>query len=227
MVKPVSYLQTDARWKTHNYSAKGESKTIGSSGCGITAAAMVIATLKGKVRFSNNSGVMVGQDAINISSLADNRYALLNADNFIIRNGKSIFRIKDGYIQRNDGYNYGSRYGEMGGELFGDISSVVPYKYVGVATYYATNNDAFIFVSSDTSSTRRIYLPQTDRTPKGKIIYIKNFSPNPCIVSITGNADQIIPANGGNRDAKSQINIETKSRMYLCSTGFWVEFYCG
>ena len=48
MVKPVSYLQTDARWKNHNYSAKGESKTIGSSGCGITAAAMVIATLKDK-----------------------------------------------------------------------------------------------------------------------------------------------------------------------------------
>lgn len=48
MVKPVNYLQTDARWKNHNYSAPGESKTIGSSGCGITAATMVIATLKDK-----------------------------------------------------------------------------------------------------------------------------------------------------------------------------------
>lgn len=48
MVKPISYLQTDAKWKNHNYSAKGESKTIGSSGCGVTAAAMVIATLKDK-----------------------------------------------------------------------------------------------------------------------------------------------------------------------------------
>lgn len=46
MVKPVSYLQKDPRWKDHNYSAKGESKTIGSSGCGTTCAAMVIATLK-------------------------------------------------------------------------------------------------------------------------------------------------------------------------------------
>lgn len=47
-VKPVCYLQTDSRWKNHNYSAKGERKTIGSSGCGVTAAAMVIATLKDK-----------------------------------------------------------------------------------------------------------------------------------------------------------------------------------
>lgn len=47
-MKPVSYLQTDPRWKSHDYSAKGEKKTIGSSGCGPTAAAMVIATLKDK-----------------------------------------------------------------------------------------------------------------------------------------------------------------------------------
>lgn len=48
MVKPISYLQTDPRWKNHNYSSKGETKNIGSSGCGPTAAAMVIATLKDK-----------------------------------------------------------------------------------------------------------------------------------------------------------------------------------
>lgn len=48
MVKPISYLQTDPRWKNHNYSAPGEKKTIGSSGCGPTSAAMVIATLKDK-----------------------------------------------------------------------------------------------------------------------------------------------------------------------------------
>lgn len=47
-LKPISYLQTDSRWKNHNYSAKGEKKTIGSSGCGPTAAAMAIATLKDK-----------------------------------------------------------------------------------------------------------------------------------------------------------------------------------
>lgn len=46
--KPVSYLQTDPKWKNHNYSAKGESKTIGSAGCGVTVAAMIIATLKDK-----------------------------------------------------------------------------------------------------------------------------------------------------------------------------------
>lgn len=48
MIKPISYLQTDSKWKNHNYSAKGEKKTIGSSGCGPTVAAMVIATLKDK-----------------------------------------------------------------------------------------------------------------------------------------------------------------------------------
>ena len=48
MNKPISYLQTDSKWKNHNYSAKGERKTIGTSGCGPTAAAMVIATLKDK-----------------------------------------------------------------------------------------------------------------------------------------------------------------------------------
>lgn len=48
MIKPISYLQTDPKWKNHNYSAKGEKKTIGSSGCGVTVAAMVIATLKDK-----------------------------------------------------------------------------------------------------------------------------------------------------------------------------------
>lgn len=47
-IKPISYLQTDPKWKNHNYSAKGEKKTIGSAGCGVTAAAMVIATLKDK-----------------------------------------------------------------------------------------------------------------------------------------------------------------------------------
>lgn len=46
--KPVSYLQTDPRWKDKDYSAKGESTTIGASGCGPTAAAMLIETLTGE-----------------------------------------------------------------------------------------------------------------------------------------------------------------------------------
>jgi len=62
MNKPVSYLQTDPKWKNHNYSAKGESKTIGSSGCGPTAAAMVIATLK-----NNTVADFVAQTNIEIS----------------------------------------------------------------------------------------------------------------------------------------------------------------
>lgn len=46
MNKPIDYKQYDARWAGNDYSAKGEKKTIKSSGCGVTCAAMVIATLK-------------------------------------------------------------------------------------------------------------------------------------------------------------------------------------
>lgn len=46
--KPVVYYQTDPRWKNLPYQVKGESATIGGSGCGPTAAAMLIETLTGK-----------------------------------------------------------------------------------------------------------------------------------------------------------------------------------
>lgn len=42
--QPVLYYQTDRRWADVDYSAKGESTTIGRSGCGPTCMAMVIAT---------------------------------------------------------------------------------------------------------------------------------------------------------------------------------------
>lgn len=45
MIEPISYLQTDSRWANKDYSAKGESTTIGKAGCGPTACAMVVATL--------------------------------------------------------------------------------------------------------------------------------------------------------------------------------------
>lgn len=46
--RPVSYLQTDKRWKALPYQVKGETATIGGSGCGPTAAAMAIETLTGQ-----------------------------------------------------------------------------------------------------------------------------------------------------------------------------------
>lgn len=46
--KPVSYLQTDPRWKNKPYRVPGETATIGDSGCGPTAAAMLLETLTGK-----------------------------------------------------------------------------------------------------------------------------------------------------------------------------------
>ena len=42
--RPVSYLQTDPRWAALPYAAAGETATIGASGCGPTAMAMVLAT---------------------------------------------------------------------------------------------------------------------------------------------------------------------------------------
>lgn len=44
-MKPVDYMQTDSRWKNSRYATKGENATIGKAGCGITCAAMVIASL--------------------------------------------------------------------------------------------------------------------------------------------------------------------------------------
>lgn len=46
--RPVSYLQTDPRWAKKPYRVPGESATIGGSGCGPTAAAMLIETITGK-----------------------------------------------------------------------------------------------------------------------------------------------------------------------------------
>lgn len=46
--KPVSFLQTDARWKNKPYRVKGENATIGDSGCGPTTAAMLLSTMTGK-----------------------------------------------------------------------------------------------------------------------------------------------------------------------------------
>lgn len=46
--QPVSYLQTDKRWKSLPYQVPGETATIGGSGCGPTAAAMAIETLTGQ-----------------------------------------------------------------------------------------------------------------------------------------------------------------------------------
>lgn len=46
--RPVSYLQTDPHWKNKPYRVPGENSTIGDSGCGPTAAAMLIETITGK-----------------------------------------------------------------------------------------------------------------------------------------------------------------------------------
>lgn len=46
--RPISYLQTDPRWKDKPYRVPGETATIGGSGCGPTCAAMLVETLTGK-----------------------------------------------------------------------------------------------------------------------------------------------------------------------------------
>lgn len=46
--QPVYYLQTDPRWKTLPYRIQGETATIGGSGCGPSAACMIIESMTGK-----------------------------------------------------------------------------------------------------------------------------------------------------------------------------------
>lgn len=46
--QPVYYLQTDERWKNIPYAVKGETTTIGDSGCGPTSAAMILSTILNK-----------------------------------------------------------------------------------------------------------------------------------------------------------------------------------
>ncbi len=48
-MKPVLFMQSDPKWASHDYSAAGEKTTIKAEGCGITCAAMVIATLADKI----------------------------------------------------------------------------------------------------------------------------------------------------------------------------------
>lgn len=45
--KPVSYLQTDARWRAKRYPCVGGTMSLGGGGCGPTCAAMLIETLTG------------------------------------------------------------------------------------------------------------------------------------------------------------------------------------
>lgn len=47
-IKPVSYLQTDPRWKNKRYNCVGGTMSIGGGGCGPTSAAMLISTLTGR-----------------------------------------------------------------------------------------------------------------------------------------------------------------------------------
>lgn len=47
---PIYYSQVDSRWKNHPYTITGNSsQTIGTSGCGPTAAAMVVSSIKGTI----------------------------------------------------------------------------------------------------------------------------------------------------------------------------------
>ena len=46
--RPVSYLQTDSRWKNVRLKCVGGTMSIGGGGCGPTSAAMLIETLTGK-----------------------------------------------------------------------------------------------------------------------------------------------------------------------------------
>ena len=231
-----SNYQGNLPYLNGSFTADGSFETINFSeasgqvtGIGVTKYCSVTLHISGRVNYVSGSGVLVGKDGLIVSSSSGDIYSWIKSDNVILRNGDAIFRIKDGHIQRNDGrFTAGGRYDtEMGGTIFGDISSVVPLKIVNDTNYNVTNNDAFIVVSTlygDEETTRRIYLPQPNRTPHGKIVYVKNISPNPCVVT-TSSSNQMMTAE--DNSPVSQINIENKSRMFLCDGWEWIDFYCG
>ena len=70
--RPVVYMQTDPRWKDRPYQVKGETATIGGSGCGPSCAAMLIETLTGRT--------FTPEDACKWS--VDHGYKALNAGTY-------------------------------------------------------------------------------------------------------------------------------------------------
>ena len=70
--RPVVYMQTDPRWKDRPYQVKGETATIGGSGCGPSCAAMLIETLTGQT--------FTPEDACKWS--VDHGYKALNAGTY-------------------------------------------------------------------------------------------------------------------------------------------------
>ena len=217
-----------------SYTANGSANSISFSdisgevtGNGITKYCWIKLKIIGKVNYVNTSGVLIGKDGLSVQSTTGNIYTWLCSDSAIIRNGDSIFRMKNGHIERNDQKftTAGRTNTEMGGTIFGDISSVMPVKIVNTANYSATNYDCFIVVSTylgSTSATRTITLPAPNATPIGKKYYIKNISPNPC--NVTTVTDGLMEPDG--TSLSTSMSVANKSMMFISDGTEYIMYYC-
>lgn len=148
-------------------------------------------------------------------------------DQTMIRNGNTAIRLKDGQLQRNVYETNDTYYNNT----FGDISSILPYRYLNQLTYTATLNDAVIIyssvVGSANSAQRTLYLPRPSICP-GKIYYIKNTVGNNTRIYVSGatSSDYYFMQADSSSTAKN-LSIGDNSCMLISCLYNWVLFYCG
>lgn len=118
----IYYNQMDSRWKNHPYPASGgyENKTIGTSGCGPTCAAMVVSSLSGTVVTPNVMGDIFRQQGYRLpGGTSENAFPFIakrfglnysrkvkldDAVACLKRNGMVIAHVKPGGVFSTDGH---------------------------------------------------------------------------------------------------------------------------
>ena len=172
-------------------------------------------------------GIQIGTDGATFQNAAD-KYGYFGANEICMRNGNSLLRLKNGYIERNDRIFDNTRSNtEMGGTLFGDISGVVNTTVTASKSYTATKNDTFIVMTYTGSGDRNVYLPKPNAAPVGKIIYIKSLYNAACnVMSGTSNNDKYI-IEADDHNAKRSQNIGRNACMFMNTGSYWIHFYCG
>ena len=184
-----------------------------------------------KVEFNietwDQRGIKIGTDGAIFQNAAD-RYGYFGDEQICMRNGSSILRLKDGYIERNDGLftNSGRNGTEMGGTLFGDVSGVVNTTVVtNTRSYYVTDHDTFIVMASSQSGDNNVYLKAPNSAPTGRIIYVKNIASGDRCNVYTSGGNYLIWAD--EKNGASYHNIGRAASMFINTGSYWVHFYCG
>ena len=184
-----------------------------------------------KVEFNietwDQRGIKIGTDGAIFQNAAD-RYGYFGAEQICMRNGSSILRLKDGYIERNDRLftNSGRNGTEMGGTLFGDVSGVVNTTVVTkTRSYDVTDHDTFIVMASSQKGDNSVYLKAPNNAPTGRIIYIKNIANGDRCNVYTSGGNYLIWAD--QKNGASYHNIGRAASMFINTGSYWVHFYCG